>query len=71
MQLRLQPEGELLTFYREDTGEKLLAPEELAQALEQSQVQIEAEKLKVEQERQRADRLAAQLRALGVDPEAE
>jgi len=71
LQLRLQPEGELLTFYREDTGEKLLAPEELAQALEQSQVQIEAEKLKAEQERQRADRLAAQLRALGVDPEAE
>ncbi|HEY9861586.1 MAG TPA: Uma2 family endonuclease [Candidatus Obscuribacterales bacterium] len=71
LQLRLQPEGELLTFYREDTGEKLLAPEELAQALEQSQIQIEAERLKAEQERQRADRLAAQLRALGVDPEAE
>ncbi|HEY9806754.1 MAG TPA: hypothetical protein V6D04_09300 [Candidatus Obscuribacterales bacterium] len=64
MQLRLQPEGELLTFYREDTGEKLLAPEELAQALVQAQSQAE-------QERQRADRLAAQLRALGVDPEAE
>ena len=71
LQLRLQPEGELLTFYREDTGEKLLAPEELAQALEQSQIQIEAERLKSEQERQRADRLAAQLRALGVNPEAE
>ncbi|HEY9747131.1 MAG TPA: Uma2 family endonuclease [Allocoleopsis sp.] len=71
LQLRLQPEGELLTFYREDTGEKLLAPEELAQALEQSQAQIEAERLKAEQERQRADRLAAQLRALGVEPEAE
>jgi hypothetical protein len=64
LQLRLQPEGELLTFYREDTGEKLLAPEELAQALVQAQSQAE-------QERQRADRLAAQLRALGVDPEAE
>lgn len=64
LQLRLQPEGELLTFYREDTGEKLLAPEELAQALAQAQSQAE-------QERQRADRLAAQLRALGVEPEAE
>ena len=64
LQLRLQLEGELLTFYREDTGEKLLAPEELAQALAQAQSQAE-------QERQRADRLAAQLRALGVEPEAE
>jgi Uma2 family endonuclease len=64
LQLRLQPEGQLLTFYREDTGEKLLAPEELAQALEQAQSQAE-------KERQRADRLAAQLRALGVDPGAE
>lgn len=64
LQLRLQPEGELLAFYREDTGEKLLAPEELAQALAQAQSQAD-------QERQRADRLAAQLRALGVEPEAE
>ncbi|MBW4488069.1 MAG: Uma2 family endonuclease [Trichocoleus desertorum ATA4-8-CV12] len=71
LQLRLQPEGQFLTFYREDTGEKLLAPEELAQALAQSQTQIEAERLKAEQESQRADRLAAKLRALGIDPEAE
>ncbi|MBD2608194.1 Uma2 family endonuclease [Scytonema hofmannii FACHB-248] len=33
LQLRLQAEGRLINFYREDTGEKLLIPDELAQAL--------------------------------------
>ncbi|NJM66800.1 MAG: Uma2 family endonuclease, partial [Acaryochloris sp. RU_4_1] len=35
LQLRLQVEGQLIGFYREDTGEKLLIPEELADALVQ------------------------------------
>jgi Uma2 family endonuclease len=35
LQLRLVVEGKLISFYREDTGEKLLIPDELAQALNQ------------------------------------
>lgn len=34
LQLRLQIEGQLIGFYREDTGEKLLIPEELVSAAE-------------------------------------
>jgi Putative restriction endonuclease len=54
--LRVAVEGELLGFYRLDTGEKLLTPMELAEQLQQ--------------ERQRADKLAEHLRSLGVDPES-
>ncbi len=46
LQLRLEVEGELIGFYREDTGEKLLIPEELAKALHQevlARQQVEAE----------------------------
>ncbi|MGQ9529721.1 MAG: Uma2 family endonuclease, partial [Chloroflexus sp.] len=35
------------------------------------QAQAEQERQRAEQERQRAERLAARLRALGVDPESE
>ena len=64
LQLRLQAEGRLINFYREDTGEKLLIPDELAQALRQEivarqQAQAEVEKLK------------ARLRSLGVDVDTE
>ncbi|WP_302480931.1 hypothetical protein [Nostoc sp. TCL240-02] len=38
MQLRLQIEGQLIGFYREDTGEKLLIPEKLAEALKQEKL---------------------------------
>jgi Uma2 family endonuclease len=34
LQLRLAVEGELIGFYREDTGEKLLIPDELVEALQ-------------------------------------
>jgi Uma2 family endonuclease len=61
--LRLEVEGELLRFYRLDTGDKLLIPTELAALAAQ-------ERQRAEQERQRAERLAARLRALGVDPES-
>jgi Uma2 family endonuclease len=75
LKLRLQVEGHILSFYREDTGEKLLVPDELAQALkqvrqqaEQERQRAEQERQRAEQERQRADRLAAQLRAAGIEP---
>ncbi|MBD2100889.1 Uma2 family endonuclease [Leptolyngbya sp. FACHB-261] len=84
LQLRLQPEGSLIGFYREDTGEKLPIPEELAQALreetlarQQAEERAEQERQRAEQERQRAEQallqveqLKAQLRAMGVDPDA-
>jgi hypothetical protein len=53
--LRLQVEGELIGFYREDTGEKLLNPTEQAQALREAQQQV--------------DMLKQRLRSLGIDPE--
>ncbi|MCL6753614.1 Uma2 family endonuclease [Nostoc sp. CCCryo 231-06] len=54
--LRMAVEGELLGFYRLDTGEKLLTPTELGEQLQQ--------------ERQRADKLAEYLRSQGVDPDS-
>ncbi|MEH1942865.1 MAG: Uma2 family endonuclease [Nostoc sp.] len=62
LQLRLQIEGQLIGFYREDTGEKLLIPEELAEALKQ-------ERLVREQAESQVKRLKEQLRSLGVDPD--
>jgi Uma2 family endonuclease len=82
--LRLKAEGFLLGLYRNDTGEKLLAPDELVAALkqevaarqtveaklQQERQRAEQERQRAEQERQRAERLADQLRQLGVDPDS-
>jgi Uma2 family endonuclease len=62
LQLRLQAEGQLIGFYRKDTGEKLLIPQELADALEQTEVK--KQQLEVENKR-----LKAQLKALGAEPD--
>ncbi|MEI1378462.1 Uma2 family endonuclease [Nostoc sp. UHCC 0926] len=62
LQLRLQIEGQLIGFYREDTGEKLLIPEELVEALKQERLAREQAQLQVE-------RLKEHLRSLGVDPD--
>ncbi|UFP93451.1 Uma2 family endonuclease [Gloeobacter morelensis] len=60
--LRLQTEGDLIGFYREDTGQKLLIPSELAEELaRENQARRQAE--------QRAEVLAQRLRELGVDPD--
>ena len=74
--LRLEVEDKLIGFYREDTGEKLLIPEELWSALQEAQIIAETERQRADRERQRADRerqraeqLATQLRALGIEPE--
>lgn len=55
LQLRLAVEGKLIGFYREDTGEKLLIPDELVAALEQERQRAEQERQRAEQERQRAE----------------
>jgi Uma2 family endonuclease len=83
LKLRLQIEDTLIGFYREDTGEKLLAPNELVAALRQEtqarqnlEQQLALERQNAEQERQakelaqrHAERLAERLRAMGIDPD--
>jgi Uma2 family endonuclease len=76
LQLRLQVEDQLIAFYREDTGEKLLIPGELKQALEAEQQARQQAEAQAEQERQRAEQaelqvqqLRERLRSLGIDPE--
>lgn len=49
LQLRLAVEGELIGFYREDTGEKLLIPDELAQAVREKENQLELAEQKLAQ----------------------
>jgi Putative restriction endonuclease len=53
--LRLEVQEQLISFYREDTGEKLLMPQELATTLEETQQQLEIERQRAEFERQRAE----------------
>jgi Putative restriction endonuclease len=62
LKLRLQVEGPILTFYREDNGEKLLTPDELLEMNEE----LTAAKLAAEAE---ADRLREKLRSLGINPD--
>ncbi|MFM7382892.1 MAG: Uma2 family endonuclease [Microcystaceae cyanobacterium] len=60
LQLKLVPNGYLISFYRLDNGEKLLTPEELLLVAQAAQQQLK-------QEKARGDRLAAKLRELGVE----
>lgn len=62
LKLRLQVEGQLIAFYREDNGQKLLIPDELAAALREAETRANRAEAEVE-------RLKAQLRSIGVDPE--
>jgi Uma2 family endonuclease len=62
LNLMLKVEDKLIDFYRNDTGEKLLIPAELATALNH-------ERQRAEQERREKERLAEKLRALGVNPD--
>lgn len=62
LKLRLEHEGQLIGFYRQDTGERLLIPSELAVALkqealarQQAESQAESERQRAESERQRAE----------------
>ncbi|MBR8840063.1 MAG: Uma2 family endonuclease [Stigonema ocellatum SAG 48.90 = DSM 106950] len=75
LKLRLVIEGRLIGFYREDTGDKLLIPEELKQALQQevlarqqAEERAEQERLRAEQAEAFVEKLKARLAALGVDP---
>lgn len=55
LQLRLVVEGKLIGFYREDTGEKLLIPDELVQAVQQETQARQLAEERAEQEHQRAE----------------
>ena len=61
LKLQLTIEGSLIGFYRLDTGEKLLIPDELAAALQTAEAQAAQERQRAEEERQRAEDLAAKL----------
>ena len=76
LKLRLQIEDTLIGFYREDTGEKLLAPNELVAALHQEtqarqnlEQQLEQAQQAKELVQRHAERLAERLRAMGVNPD--
>lgn len=81
--LRLEIEDALISFYRQNTGERLLPPQELVEALRAEQLAraaaeeraqfsqnqaAQAEQRAIEAE-QRAAELATRLRSLGIDPD--
>ncbi|MBW4446476.1 MAG: Uma2 family endonuclease [Spirirestis rafaelensis WJT71-NPBG6] len=71
LKLRLQAEGRLINFYREDTGEKLLIPGELAQALRDEVVARQQAEEQAQQAQAEVEKLKAKLRSLGIDPDTE
>jgi Uma2 family endonuclease len=71
LQLNLKVEGNLITFYRADTGERLLTPDELAEALTQAETQKAQAETARAQAQLEADRLRERLKALGIDPDGE
>ncbi|MDJ0796864.1 MAG: Uma2 family endonuclease [Calothrix sp. MO_167.B12] len=69
LQLRLQVEEQLIGFYREDTGEKLLLPEELKAALDEEKTARQQAEEKAILAQQQVEQLKERLRELGVDPD--
>jgi ABC-type Fe3+-hydroxamate transport system substrate-binding protein len=65
----LQIEGQLISFYREDTGDKLLIPEELAQALKEERLAREQAQEQARQAQSQVEKLKEQLRSFGVNPD--
>ncbi|TAE13648.1 MAG: Uma2 family endonuclease [Oscillatoriales cyanobacterium] len=71
LQLRLEIEGKLIGFYREDNGEKLLIPDELASALKAERQRAESERQRAEAESQRAEAESQRAEAESQRAEAE
>lgn len=69
LQLRLAVDGALIAFYREDTGEKLLIPSELAQKLREETLARQQAEARAEQAEAQIQQLKERLQALGIDPE--
>ena len=61
--LNLEVNGKLIQFTEISSGRRLLPPDELEQALQQ-------ERERANREQQRAAKLEAQLKALGIEPDA-
>nr|WP_306466887.1 hypothetical protein [Thermoleptolyngbya sichuanensis] len=66
LNLRLQPNGELIAFYREDTGEKLLIPDELWDLVEQERQRVEAERQRADAAERSRYEAIPKLQALGL-----
>ncbi|MGI0484516.1 Uma2 family endonuclease [Pantanalinema rosaneae CENA516] len=69
LQLRLAVEGNLIGFYREDTGEKLLAPDELIQTLQAAETQLAQERQRANQAEQAQREAIPRLLAMGLTSE--
>ena len=61
LQLQLKVEGQLIGFYREDTGKKLLIPEELATALQEKETALQEKETELQQEKQKLSEMEAML----------
>ena len=61
LQLQLKVEGQLIGFYREDTGKKLLIPEELATALQEKETELQEKETELQQENQKLSEMEAML----------
>lgn len=70
LKLRLQPEGQLIGFYREDTGERLLIPAELAASLKQETLARQQAEQRAEEAEAQLAQLRERLRQAGIDPDA-
>jgi Uma2 family endonuclease len=74
LKLRLEIDGQLIAFYREDTGKKLLIPGELAQALrteaqarQDAEARAEESELRAQELEAEVERLRSRLRELGAE----
>merc|ERR1712178_621268 len=61
LQVQLKVEGQLIGFYREDTGKKLLIPEELATALREKETELQEKGTELQQEKQKLSEMEAML----------
>jgi len=73
--LQLEVDGKLIQFTELQSGQRLLHPSELDEALKQEQQRADQAQQRANQEQQRAnqaqqraEKLAAKLKALGIDP---
>jgi Uma2 family endonuclease len=71
LKLKLQIEGQLISFYREDTGERLLIPAELAASLKQETLARQQAEQRAEQAEAQLAQLRERLRQAGIDPDTE
>ncbi|MGB3310195.1 MAG: Uma2 family endonuclease [Nodosilinea sp.] len=67
--LRLEIDGGLISFYRQDTGEKLLIPDELAVALRQEALRRQQAEQRAAAAERELEELKARLRDRGINPD--